>query len=403
MRHTIFLLMLLGSFVVSAQRDFRQGFIITLQNDSISGKILFRDSEKKFEECAFLKTEGGESVVYGAHQIKGYSLSGRSYMSRDIVVDLVVKKAFVEVYVYGKANLFFAYGRYFLEKDGIIKELAEKKTAVNVNGSQYVRTDKEFRNVLNSNLSDCPSVAGHFSNTIFSGPSLTKAVERYNNCFPESNAVKVSKANGKWFQLTAGLNIGHSSASLAGFDGTSFSGIADPKQFGKDENIYPGISFEFNSPLTSENLALHVDIFYQKNSLQSGLYPDTQTRTAISWEFKTINLPISVSYYFFNLERIRFFAEAGVSLYLRSNSIIKIESQTTASSGSGSSVNDSTLPTQNKTSTLVFGGVGLVYKVSNSWNIALKARYENGEFKINDNEVFKANYFNQTFSVVYKF
>ena len=55
-----------------AQRDFREGYIVTNEGDSISGWINYKERQKSNEFCAFKKNKTDIVKNYTPDQIKGY-------------------------------------------------------------------------------------------------------------------------------------------------------------------------------------------------------------------------------------------------------------------------------------------------------------------------------------------
>ncbi len=76
------------------QNDFRSGFIITLENDSIQGQVDYRSNSQNYKSCIF-KGEQGE-LEYFPNQIVGFGYTNDKFFSSQII-----EGSFVEVLVDG--------------------------------------------------------------------------------------------------------------------------------------------------------------------------------------------------------------------------------------------------------------------------------------------------------------
>src|SRR5688572_2260219 len=242
-----------------AQRDHRPGYIITTSNDTIFGTVVYKDAFNRFEKCVFIRSNNNDSKSYSSSELNGYGITdSRAYVSKDLLLDSVAPtKVFAEIAVSGKASLLIAYDRYFLSMgDDKIYELAQTKITTYKNGAAYILTTKKYQWVLKGILTDCPKAFGMIDGTTFTLQSISRVINKYNECF----SIKAVKPKAKKERLTAqlGISSGYSSVTLSGFKDSQFHQRVDPAQFGKDQNFYPGISLELKSTFAKENLALHV-------------------------------------------------------------------------------------------------------------------------------------------------
>src|SRR5882672_2033434 len=110
--------LLLLSLVSSAlySQDFRKGFIITPQNDTVRGYISYREGLRAHKVCNFKASLKQDVVKYEPTQLKGYGFENNAYFASRLaeVRDSVYEQAFLEVLVKGKATLYKYDYFYFL-------------------------------------------------------------------------------------------------------------------------------------------------------------------------------------------------------------------------------------------------------------------------------------------------
>jgi len=138
-----------------AQRDYRKGYIITNQQDTIYGWIDYRGDARNAKICSFKKTETGQAEEYTPLDIAAYRfIDSKFYISRDIGTVDVPKQVFLEYLVNGLANLYYYGGddRYYIEKDGQFLELKIDEKEVEINGITGIKTVKSYVGVLKATL-----------------------------------------------------------------------------------------------------------------------------------------------------------------------------------------------------------------------------------------------------------
>lgn len=103
-RYALMLLLLFTTFSLSAQTNLREGFVITLEGDTLTGYIDFRTGALNSQQCVFLKDGETSYTTYLPGQIQGYRFlnNGMYYVSKE-VNDQVI---FVEYLLRGNLNLY---------------------------------------------------------------------------------------------------------------------------------------------------------------------------------------------------------------------------------------------------------------------------------------------------------
>jgi len=133
---------------VAAQFNFKEGFIVKMNNDTIQGKIDYKLNYKLNKSCHF--QVDGEVLEYFPNQIKGYGFSNDKAFTSQIL-----EGTFIEILVHGDLNL-FRYGNVFFvqKEDGEIYKLESNETNIEVDGKVGVKSDNRWKRVLTYLASD---------------------------------------------------------------------------------------------------------------------------------------------------------------------------------------------------------------------------------------------------------
>lgn len=145
-RCVVVLLFLIPSLQLLAQNNIREGYIITLQDDTIHGEIDFRTSAMNMKRCVFRKKGETSFKTYLPGEISGYRFTnnGIYYVSKEVETEDEGKKVvFVEYILHGNMNL------YQLGSDEMLLEDEDGNLAkFSVVKAQRSSDKKEIRNEM---------------------------------------------------------------------------------------------------------------------------------------------------------------------------------------------------------------------------------------------------------------
>jgi hypothetical protein len=107
---------------LSAQNEYRQGYIITLQYDTLHGFIQNNDYGKNSKICEFKQDSDDQTVTYKPFDIIAYQFdNGKYYFSKTIFIDGNREDVFLEYLIKGKLNIYYQRREkgdyYFAEKE----------------------------------------------------------------------------------------------------------------------------------------------------------------------------------------------------------------------------------------------------------------------------------------------
>jgi hypothetical protein len=153
------------SGIICAQTDFRPGFIITNDQDTVYGNVDYRGDELMGTLCRF-RTDGKTITEYYPGDIEAYGfVEGKFYVARL----LETKKAFLEYLISGQADIFYLRDEtgdhYYIEKSGMpLAEIPYKEEMRYVNSTPYLYASKTHIGLLSLYMQDAPDFQSEIAN-----------------------------------------------------------------------------------------------------------------------------------------------------------------------------------------------------------------------------------------------
>jgi len=187
----IIILLLLTITVLKAQSNYRPGYIITVNNDTIRGLIDFRTDEVNAKVCKFKLSETSKEQSYHPGEIAGfrYIEDGKYYVSRDFLIEGKQEKIFWEYLVQGILSL------YFLERGGIeyysfedelgnvtiVPKYPDKQLTLRETGNTYMKQDNQYMGIVRYLFRDNKSVSKAAESVKFNHPSMINLTKKYHD------------------------------------------------------------------------------------------------------------------------------------------------------------------------------------------------------------------------------
>lgn len=118
-KRLLFLGLLFTAGLINAQTDFRAGYVIKENNDTLLGEIDYRGDLLMSEICRFRLNDKGKEVEYSPNDIVAYRFNESKYF---VSKEFNGKKIFLEFLIKGQINIYYlrddSGDHYFLEKEG---------------------------------------------------------------------------------------------------------------------------------------------------------------------------------------------------------------------------------------------------------------------------------------------
>lgn len=271
----LLLLFLIGNIEAFSQNDYRNGYIINNNNDTIHGFINYKGNRANAKMCHFKKEINSEVQEFSPNDIKAYRfIDNKFYVSKLLKPDSN-DKLFLEILIDGIADIYYYrdnIGEHYLidNGDGKLYELKNDEKEVVINNQKFVRRSKEYIGMLRYFFSSAPSLSQEIDNTVLNHKSLIRITEKYHKqvCTNEECIVYEKKLPKKkaLFGPILGLNVTNVSV---------VNNFTDDYYYLRNSHfqtaIYPSIGLFYNNNLFywNERLNFQYEITYRRVNLKS--------------------------------------------------------------------------------------------------------------------------------------
>lgn len=185
LKRLLFLGLLFTAELINAQTDFRAGYVVNENNDTLLGEIDYRGDLLMGEICRFRVNDKGKEIEYSPNDIVAYRFNESKYF---VSKEFNGKKKFLEFLIKGQINIYYlrddSGDHYFLEKEGtkIIEIPYEEEIRYKDNDVRYFYKSTKHIGLLNYYMQDAPDFQSRIAN--MGKPergSLIKLAEDYHN------------------------------------------------------------------------------------------------------------------------------------------------------------------------------------------------------------------------------
>lgn len=269
--------LLLLSGICNAQTNFKPGYVIKANGDSLVGEIDYRGDLSMCEVCKFRMNDTEKEIKYSPEEIIAYRFKDDKYF---ISKELMGKKVFLEFLIKGKVSIYYMRDNlgdhYFLDKEGIgISELKYKEEIKYIDGTQYDLESKSHQGMLNYYMQDVPDFQSRIADVAKPEHlSLIKLAEEYHHkvCKDESCIIYEKKIPFLKYNLEfVGGSINYSKSSEIVFSNSFQGGILGHLWMPRtNEKMYFRTGIIFSKPVTTYGtksnfkIPLQIEYIYPK-------------------------------------------------------------------------------------------------------------------------------------------
>ena len=206
--------------IAFSQSEFRDGYIINLNGDTIYGSISFDNSKNTPLSCLFKTKYNSELQSYSSSMIKAFCYhNGKYYVSKLFIMNNKKYISFVEYLYHGKIDLYQLtinnIDYYLIEKENEIPILmrnddinssltndVEEENSSIITVKQVDKNAKQsfdYRDKLKKILSDCPEIVPQIENTAYNPKSIVKTLNLYQQKeYPNQQTINYLKLNAQY-------------------------------------------------------------------------------------------------------------------------------------------------------------------------------------------------------------
>ena len=307
-KHTLIFIFIFKSIFTFAQFNYKPGFIIDLNNDTIHGYIQSAGEIANSQNCKFKLTKFGKTKKYKPNSLKEYAITDyKRYKSKELPFKKENKLLFVNVLLDGQISLYHHYRsknrEFFLENEnGTIVPLINNENKVIVDqmatvdkhafhAYQFSLTDKLYQDSLLSYMTECKKVTNHIYNVNYNEKSLLNFTKEYLLQTSINNSPILYEKNLNLTKLRIGVfsSVRSSGIRFKKYNQTSSKTISIPL------GVYIKVPFD----LWSDRLFLQVEVigntvhYNSSNTEQFGVVP-------FDLRISTLEIPFMLKYEFNN-------------------------------------------------------------------------------------------------------
>jgi hypothetical protein len=297
MQKAILLLLLVLPIAAFSQKDFRPGFVVLNNGDTVRGLILYRLGSRISDECAYRATKKGETRVYKANELQSYAVTNDKYYASMVLDSATKEKMFVEKLVTGKVSIFRYHDTFYAQKDKLYK-LEKSVKKVNDKNAWYEQEYKKYAGTLNFLTLDCGSMGGKAFNADLNEHDLVDLAVEYSRCMDHPYVdYKQFKPHHtiSYYPL-----VGVSSTNLS-FTSDIYPYISSDRTTVSSVAPAYGVGVEFVQPRSIENLSANIELIFSNHHFSD--YAESKKNSKyitedINLDYSRIRIPISLKYNF---------------------------------------------------------------------------------------------------------
>ena len=252
--------MVLSLIVLSAngQSDFRPGYYITNDLDTIHGYIDYRGDLRNSRLCVYKSESKAEPVKLKPGEIMAYRFDqGKYYVTKSVESEESKKQVFAEYLVNGIANLYYyrddELDHYLIEtEDGRLIPLVNEKKIIERDGVKLAWESNEHVRILKATFADCWELQPKIDKVALSHESLINITSDYHNYVCEDENCIVYQKETPRLRVNIGIDFGITSSSLRFTKHPIFGDLMFPRSL--DPVI--GLHAKFIFPRINEKISL---------------------------------------------------------------------------------------------------------------------------------------------------
>jgi len=185
----LFCIILLSLHDLNGQTNFRPGYLITNDNDTLHGLIDYRSDIRNSKKCDFKERQGSAVKEYLPFSIKGYRFTdSKFYISKCVKIkdkDAEIQ-VFLEFLINGISDLYYlnngSNSYYFIEKaDGELFELNIEQKNIKIDNEEYTLKTLKYIGLLRYAFADCPQIFPLINKVELDDKSLIEITKSYHD------------------------------------------------------------------------------------------------------------------------------------------------------------------------------------------------------------------------------
>lgn len=251
---------------ISAQSDFRPGYIITNSLDTLHGLVDYRGELRNMKVCTYKESSVGQSKEFFPSDIYGYRYdTGKFFISKEINTEELTDTVFVEFLLKGISNLYYYkssnYSAYFIEsEDKELLELRSKEIEIKKDDKVFLKQDNKYMGLLSYVFADCPEIRKDIVKVDLSHKSLIHITHKYHDYKCNDEACVVYEKKMPVLRIELKPTIGYSLSEIT-FNNSELEKV----DFQMSSSPFAGIAMNFIVPRWNEKLTFLINVAFNKD------------------------------------------------------------------------------------------------------------------------------------------
>jgi hypothetical protein len=257
-----------------AQSDFRNGYIIKNDNDTVHGLINYKGNKANARKCIFKQNIDSENQLFSPNEIKGYRFTdGKNYVSKALGKENILEQIFLEYLINGIIDIYYyrdELGEHYLVDKGnsTMYELKNDEKEELINNVRYIKESKEYIGILKAIFKDSPTLSKKAETIKLNHKTLIDIAHDYHNEVCNDQECIIYEKELPKVKSTYGFIVG-----LNGMSISETGYITDDLYFIKNSkfgfNIFPsiGLYYKINMPFENERLYFQYEGTYSRINL----------------------------------------------------------------------------------------------------------------------------------------
>jgi hypothetical protein len=344
---------------LAQSNDFFPGYVVALNNDTLTGLIQVKDRSFNSENCVFKDSSGNNQKTYQPGEIISYFVGTKgNFYSYSVSGNGQKRNVFLECLVNGKVSLYHFDERYFIEAKGKVQELVVTKSTITEGDRVFTRELPLYKGILQTEMNDCSTIHQNINKTALTKKALTQLFSDYHKCIGE-DFITFESDDGK-INMRFGLSVGVVASSLNISSGGDASFIyldnEDPMQ---DVSFAPSLLVEFTRAGKKNKVRFRSGLSYYSNQYElKDEDPSANLNRELTIEYARLELPVLLKYYPLKSNQ-GLYAIAGIGF----NAMIKWEDREIVTVPPSYVLSDSSPLENSKFFTNILGGLGFEFKL----------------------------------------
>ena len=312
--HAIFLILFLLVTESFGQMKYEKGYFITNDRERIECLIKNVDWNNNPKEFSYKLNESTDPEKGNLSLVREFGIGNDlKYIRASVRIDrsdratglgtqtnpmLTTERLFLKVLDDGKAKLYVynsSYGRdfFYSVNDTVVKQLVHKRF---MDGAAIVENNT-YKDQLSEELSYPVSSLGNVTKIQYTAEDLKKYFNVYNHWQGDSVSATANQAKSRYFNLKFAPGV-----SSTAFSTSKVIGVPDLSSFKKNTRFRIGLEAELLLPFNKDKWGLVIEPTFQS------YYFETKSEL-IHANYKSIEFPIGLRYYFYSNEKARFYLD----------------------------------------------------------------------------------------------